>query len=606
MKLTNFFIAGCLFIAACSNPEKQQQKANLKLQEEVQQYLNDYNQKYQLLVKMSSEAEWRLNTKIVPGDTLSAQAAQAANKKLADFTGSKTNIETAKKYLTQKNALTPLQVKQLEAILYKAGGSPETAGNVIIERIKAETEQTEKLFGFDYQLDGKSVTTNEIDEKLRSETNLSERQKVWECSKEVGKELKDGLEKLRDLRNKSVQALGYHDFFEYQVSEYGLSTEEMSNLLQQMIRDIWPLYRELHTWARYELAKKYNAEVPDYLPAHWLPNRWGQDWSAMVQVEGVNLDEALEYRGREWIIQTGEEFYKSLGFSELPKTFWERSSLYPLPPHVKYKKNNHASAWHIDLDKDVRSLMSIEPNTEWWETALHELGHIYYFLEYSNPDVPIVLREGANRGFHEAMGSLMGLAAMQKPFLEELGLLMTDTQTDEMQMMLKEALNYVVLIPWGAGVMTEFEKSLYAENLPKDEFNKKWWELKKKYQGIVPPSERGEEFCDAASKTHINNDPAQYYDYAISNILLFQFHDYIAKNILHQNPHATNYYNEPKIGDFLKNIMKVGATKHWQQVLEENLGTGMSAKPMLEYFEPLLKHLKEVNKGRKYTLPETI
>lgn len=161
-------------------------------------------------------------------------------------------------------------------------------------------------------------------------------------------------------------------------------------------------------------------------------------------------------------------------------------------------------------------------------------------------------------------------------------------------------------MPFGAGVMTEFENALYAENLPKDQFNKKWWELAKKYQGMVPPTERGEDYCDAASKTHINNDAAQYYDYAISYILLFQFHDHISKNILKQDPHATNYYGSKAVGEFLKGILKTGANNDWRQLLQESVGSQISAKPMLDYFAPLMDYLKEQNKDRTYTLPESL
>ena len=66
--------------------------------------------------------------------------------------------------------------------------------------------------------------------------------------------------------------------------------------------------------------------------------------------------------------------------------------------------------------------MSVEPNAEWYETTHHELGHIYYYLCYTNPDVPPLLREGANRAYHEAIGSLLGLAAMQPRFLAGSGL----------------------------------------------------------------------------------------------------------------------------------------------------------------------------------------
>ncbi len=578
---------------------------NKVLQSKVQTFLDSYNKKYQELSIISNEADWKSNIHIVEGDTTNATALNIASEEYAKYTGSSENIETAKKYLAQKEKLTELQVKQLNSILYKAANNPETIQDVVKARIKAETKQTENMFGFDFKIDGKSVSTNDIDEILGSETNMAKRLKAWEASKEVGKGLKDGLVNLRDLRNKTVQGLGYKDYFEYQVSDYGMTTKEMIDMLQKFNKELYPLFRELHTYARYEYAKKYGVkDVPDLLPAQWLPNRWGQDWGSLVDVKGINLDSALKTKDSEWIIKQGERFYMSIGFPELPKSFWEKSDLYPAPKGANYKKNNHASAWHMNYDKDVRCLMSIEPNSEWYETSHHELGHIYYYLSYSNPDVPVLMREGANRAYHEALGSLMGMAAMQKPFMENLNLIPKNTKSDEMQTLLKEALNYVVFIPFSTGTMSMFEHDLYAENLPADQFNKRWWELAAQYQGIAPPTTRGEEYCDAATKTHINNDAAQYYDYALSYILLFQVHDYISKNILHQDPHATNYFGNKEIGKFIGDIMKPGASADWRKLLKEKTGSDLSAKAMLEYFAPLLNYLKEQNKGRKYTLPE--
>ncbi len=572
------------------------------LRREVQAFLDDYNAKYQELSYAADKAEWRSNTVIVEGDTTNAYATRKAEEALADFTGSAKNIEAARRFLQAKSELLPIQVKQLERVLFLAANNPQTVPELVKARIKAETEQNENLYGFDFKIDGRSVSTNDIDEILKSETDPAKRLKAWEASKEVGKRLKDGLVNLRELRNKTVQALGYKDYFSYQVSEYGMSTDELMDLMHDLVRDIWPLYREIHTYARYELAKRYGVdEVPRMLPAHWLPNRWGQDWSAMVEVEGLDLDRVLKAKSAEWIVKQAERFYMSLGFPSLPPSFWEKSSLYPVPPDADYKKNNHASAWHMDLDHDVRCLMSVVPNAEWYETTHHEMGHIYYYLTYSNPDVPILLRTGANRAYHEGLGSMLGLAAMQKPFLAHLGLLPEDSSTDEMQTLLKESLNYIVFIPWSAGVMTDFEHDLYA-GLPKDRFNGRWWELKEKYQGIVPPSPRGEEYCDAASKTHINNDAAQYYDYALSYVLLFQLHDYIAREILHQDPHATNYYGSKEVGDFLRDIMYPGGSVDWRKVLKEKTGEELSAKAMLRYFEPLMEYLKRVNAGRECTL----
>jgi peptidyl-dipeptidase A len=173
-----------------------------------------------------------------------------------------------------------------------------------------------------------------------------------------------------------------------------------------------------------------------------------------------------------------------------------------------------------------------------------------------------------------------------------------------MQKMFKEALNYIVFIPWSAGVMTHFEKDLYAGNLDSNQINTNWWNLVKKYQGIVPPTPRGEQYCDAATKTHIIDDPAQYYDYAISYCLLMQMHGHIANKILNQNPHATNYFGSEKTGVFLRSIMRWGQARDWRKVLKESTGDELNANAMMDYFQPLMEWLQQQNNGRNYTLPE--
>ena len=581
-------------------------KIDSQAKKDTQAFLDVYTSTFQELYYDSAEAEWAANTHIVEGDTINAYNVQKANEAYAIFTGSKEVIKKTRAFLEKKEELDLVQVRQLESILYSAANNPETVSETVKQRITAETAQNEALFGFDFKVDGKSVSTGDIDGILRESNDEAERLKNWEASKEVGKNLKGGLENLVKLRNETVQALGYDDYFSYQVSDYGMNRGEMMAEMKKMVQEVWPLYRELHTWARYNLADKYDANVPEYLPAHWLPNRWGQDWSAMVDVEGLDIDAALKDRDPEWIVKEGEDFFVSIGFDLLPKSFYEKSSMYPAPKDADYKKNNHASAWHMNLENDLRCLMSIEPTADYYETIHHELGHIYYYQAYSNPDVPVLLRGGANRGYHEAIGSLLGFAAMQKPFLVGKGLVDADSKVDQTQNLLKEALSNIVFLPFAAGVMSEFENSLYAENLSKDEYNRKWWELSKKYQGMVPPSERGEEYCDAASKTHINNDAAQYYDYAISYILLFQFHDHISKNILKQDTHATNYFGSKEVGEFLNGVLKQGANCDWNELLKESVGSEMSAKPMLDYFAPLMEYLKEQNKGKEHTLPETI
>jgi peptidyl-dipeptidase A len=573
--------------------------------EEAQRFLHEYEERYKRLYHESSLAEWASNTRIVEGDTTNAARTRRAQEALSAFTGSVENIERARALLARREALDPLQVRQLEKILYTAAATPQTAAELVRARIAAETEQTERLYGYQFTLGGQPVTPNRIDEVLRTSRDPRERQAAWEASKAVGPTLKPGIVRLRDLRNGVVRALDYPDYFSYQVSDYGMTTPEMLALNDRLVAQLWPLYRELHTWARYELADRYGAPVPDLIPAHWLPNRWAQDWSALVEVEGLNADSALAQKSAEWVVKEGERFYVSLGFPQLPETFWTQSSLYPVPADAPFKKNTHASAWHLDLDTDVRSLMSVEPNSWWFETANHELGHIYYYMSYTRPEVPLVLREGANRAYHEAIGSMIGLAASQRRFLAGRGLVPADAKVDERAKLLNEALAYVPFIPFSAGTMTRWEHALYADSLPADRFNRRWWELAAKYQGIAPPAARGEEWADALTKTHVNDDPAQYYDYALSYALLFQLHDHIARNILKQDPHDTDYYGSREAGRFLQDLMAPGASRDWREVLRETTGQELDARAMVEYFAPLQAWLVEQNRGRKYTLPET-
>lgn len=592
-----------LALSACSSADSRvHDERAVATQAQAQAFLDSYSTKFVELYTRASEAEWASNTHIVEGDSGNAERTKAANAALAAFTGSTQNIAQARAFLARSHELTALQEKQLRKVLFAAADKPQTEPELVARRIAAEARQTETMYGYRFELDGAEISPNEIDKALRDETDLARRRKVWEASKQVGAALKPGLIELRELRNAGVRSLGYSDFFAYMASEYGMTTDELAQTVARINRELRPLFIELHTFARHELAARYQQPVPDLIPADWLPNRWGQDWASLVDVPGFDLDGQLAARGSDWLLHQAERFYTSLGFESLPPSFWEKSSLLPVAADAGFKKNTHASAWHIDLGRDVRSLMSVVPDTEWYETTHHELGHIYYYLCYTNPRVPPLLREGANRAYHEAVGSLMGLAAMQPRFVESIGLSTGGTKPDAQRLLLREALNYVVFIPWSTGTMFEFEKALYADELSPDAWNAKWWELAAKYQGIAPPTARGEEWCDAATKTHINDDPAAYYDYALSFVLLFQLHDHIAREILHEDPRDTNYFGRKDVGEFLRSILTPGGSADWRALLREKTGSDLSAAAMLSYFEPLRAYLKEQNAGRKPSL----
>jgi peptidyl-dipeptidase A len=336
------------------------------------------------------------------------------------------------------------------------------------------------------------------------------------------------------------------------------------------------------------------------IPAPWLPNRWGQEWTGMVA--GANLDAAFQSWTPQRIVQSAEQFYVSMGFEALPPSFWEKSDLYPVPKGQARQKNSHASAWHMNLERDVRSLMSVQANSEWFYTSHHELGHIYYDLSYSRPEVPPVLREGANRGFHEGIGELISLAAAQVPYLQQVGILDPKKKVDPAEALLVDALERtVVFIPWSAGVMTRFEYELYEQSLPPERWQSRWWELVEQHQGIAPPPGRAQDptACDACTKTHIIDDPAGYYDYAVATVVKHQLHDHICRRIVGADPHACNYYGNKTVGDFLTGILRKGATEDWRKVIEEATGEPLSTRAMVEYYAPLRRWLDKEERRRR-------
>jgi peptidyl-dipeptidase A len=572
---------------------------------EADRFLKEFTPRLQELYYASSKAQWAANTDISP---LHDSLATVAERAFSAYVGSRDVIADVQRLLARKDQLDTAQWLQLQKILLAAAHRPGTIPETVERLIAATTRQTSRLYSYDVmmpQRDGapKAISTNEVDRILVESRDVRERLAAWEASKMLGTTLKEGLVELQTLRNAVAREMGYSSFFGLEVADYGMTAQEMMELMDGLVRDLRPLYAELHTWARHELARRYRQPVPDRLPAHWLPNRWGQNWPGIVQA--VDRDRMFRSVSKEWVVQKAERFYVSLGFPPLAQNFWAASDLYPVESGSLRKKNNHASAWHMDLQDDYRSLMSVEPNADWFGTAHHELGHIYYFIEYSTPAVPLVLREGANRSYHEGIGDLMDLASFQRPYLEQLGLLDPTAEIDRIQWLLNDALSAssVVFIPFAAGTMARFEHDLYEKDLPVGEYNARWWKLVENYQGIVPPSPRGEEYCDAATKTHINDDPAQYYDYALSCVLKFQLHDHIARTILKQDPHACLYYGSKEVGDFLRSIMAPGASRDWRKVLKEKTGEDLSARAMLEYYAPLMEYLKEQNRGRASTLP---
>ena len=566
---------------------------------EARAFLETMTAVVQPLRTVANQAAWTAATDVTAEHTL---ARTVAEKALASVSGSKMVIEKTRAFLKQSTALDPILVRQLDKLLLAAADNPATIPDVVAKRIEAEARQSAVLDGYTFCLQpgpgascARPVSANDIDEILRKSRVLKEREQAWTVSKEIGRKLKPGLAELQGLRNQVAREMGYSSFFALQVADYGMTPAEMLGLMDGMLAAVAPLFDGLHCFAKHTLAERYKQPVPRLIPAHWIGNRWAQSWPGLV--ESANLDPFFKNKSREFMVRTAEDFYVSLGFARLPESFWQKSDLYPVDKSSPRKKNSHASAWHIDGERDVRSLMSVEPNQQWFGTAHHELGHIFYDLAYARPEVPFLLRAGANRAFHEAVGELARLASEQAPYLRKLGIVRTGQEPDAAGALLQSALDSLVFLPFAAGTMTHFEHDLYEGELPPADWQARWWQYVARYQGVQAPRARADELCDACTKTHINDDPAQYYDYALASLIKFQLHDHICAKILKQDPRSCDYSGSQEAGSFLRRILVLGATRDWRAVMREATGEDIGPRAMLAYFQPAIADLEKRNLG---------
>ena len=426
---------------------------------------------------------------------------------------------------------------------------------------------------------------------------------AWEGWHTIAPPMKKEYQRFAELSNKGAKELGFADTGAMWRAKYDMPPDAFAKELDRIYEQLRPLYLQLHAYVRAKLHKKYGDVVPEKgpLPAHLLGNIWAQDWSNIYDVVapanadvGFSLTDILKRRktGATDMVKTGERFFTSLGFDPLPETFWERS-LFVRPKDREVVC--HASAWDIDNISDVRIKMCIDQTAEDFTTIHHELGHNFYQRAYSK--LPMVFRDSANDGFHEAIGDTIALSVTPE-YLVKIGLLdRTPDASKDIGLLLSRALEKVAFIPFGL-VIDQWRWKVFSGEVTPDRYNSAWWDLRLKYQGVAPPSARGEQFFDPGAKYHVP-DNTPYMRYFLANVLEFQFHRALAKTAGCTAPlHRCSIYENKAAGDKLQATLAMGLSKPWPDALQTLTGQReMDASAILDYFKPLQVWLEEQNKG---------
>jgi peptidyl-dipeptidase A len=132
------------------------------------------------------------------------------------------------------------------------------------------------------------------------------------------------------------------------------------------------------------------------------------------------------------------------------------------------------------------------------------------------------------------------------------------------------------------------------------DYNKAWWSLREKYQGVAPPVDRSESDFDPGAKYHIPaNTP--YIRYFLARIYQFQFYRAMCRAAGYSGPlNRCSFYRSKAAGDKLENMLALGASKPWPEAMKMmTVEDRADASAMVEYFQPLLTWLKQQNANVK-------
>jgi peptidyl-dipeptidase A len=457
---------------------------------------------------------------------------------------------------------------------------------------------------------GKEITGDDAEALMGTLRDPAELKEIWQSWHEnVGRPMRSDYTRMVEIANQGAKELGYSDTGSMWRSQYDMSPEEFSAMYERLWSEVKPLYNDLHCYTRTKLNQKYgNAVQPASGPirADLLGNMWAQEWGGIYDIVapkgagdiGYDLTDLLVAKKYtpEQMVRVGERFYTSLGLAPLPESFWQRSQITrPQGREVVC----HASAWDLDNKDDLRIKMCTKVNADDFVTIHHELGHNYYQRAYNQQ--PYLYLNGANDGFHEAIGDFVALSVTPE-YLVQIGLLDRNKVPDASKdtgLLLRQAMDKVAFLPFGL-LVDKWRWGVFDGSTPASGYNQAWADLKQQYQGITPPVARSEADFDPGAKYHIpGNTP--YARYFLARILQFQFYKSACDMAGWKGPlHRCSFYGNKEVGQRLNAMLEMGASKPWPEALQAFTGSReMTARPMLEYFAPLQTWLKQQNQGKQ-------
>ncbi|UOV01197.1 M2 family metallopeptidase [Pseudoxanthomonas mexicana] len=627
--------AGLVTLAACKKDEPATDSAATSAApkgETADQFIARVNDEFKKMYPEMTAAQWLSSTYI--NDDSQLLAAKGNERYLTQLNSW---IEQANKFEGQQ--MSPETARAIQ-LLKLATAMPAPKDPAKLAELTQIATRMEGTYGAGTYCTGegdakKCRQLGELEDVLRSSRDYDAQLDAWQGWHTIAQPMRKDYTRFVELVNEGSKEMGFADTGEMWRSGYDMTPAEIAAETDRLWGQVKPLYEQLHCYTRTKLQATYGVEkgqVNGLLPAHLMGNMWQQDWGNLWDMlepykgaGSLDITGALEKQyqadyqaalakagpgpGTDKLFQAereaqlqvakqmterAQDFYTSLGMPKLPESYWTKTQfIKPMDRDVVC----HASAWDMNMSGDVRTKMCIKPNEEDFTTIYHELGHVYYYLAYNK--LPPLFQTGAHDGFHEAIGDTMVLA-MTPDYLKSIGMVGEQQQSNEalINAQMRMALAKVSFMPFGL-MIDRWRWGVFDGSIKPADYNKAWWELKAKYQGVAPATARGEDFFDPGAKYHVpGNTP--YTRYFLSHVLQFQFYKGLCDAAGYKGPlYNCSFYGNKAAGQKFWAMLEKGASQPWQATLKELTGgEKMDAGAVLEYFAPLQDWLKQQNEGQ--------
>jgi peptidyl-dipeptidase A len=449
-------------------------------------------------------------------------------------------------------------------------------------------------------------TLPDLEDTLRASRDPKVLLDAWTGWHSIAPPMRADYARSVEIANQGARELGYKDTGAMWRAKYDMDPDAFAADLDRLWGQVKPLYDSLHCYVRARLNQKYgDAVVPKdkAIPAHLFGNMWAQDWTNIYDLvappnsdPGYDLTQRLQEKkvDPKGMAKYAENFFVSLGFAPLPATFYERSLLtQPRDRDVVC----HASAWDIDYKDDLRVKACLKPIDEDFRTIHHEEGHNFYQRAYNR--LPFLYQDSANDGFHEAVGDTIALSITPE-YLKQVGLIdQVPDPSKDLGLLMRRALDKVAFLPFGL-IIDQWRWKVFSGEIKPADYNQGWWDLREKYEGVMPPVARTEKDFDPGAKYHV---PAStpYMRYFLADILQFQLHRGLCQAAGSKGPlHRCSIYGSKEAGARLAKMLEMGASRPWPEALEVVTGQKqMDATAIVDYFAPLKTWLDQQNQGQK-------